>query len=101
MKQKNWLRSAVNRHTASSSRELSAYSVSESTCEFVDNSVPRVTVWHHEACHEKTGFCLGKNKGADQLRITAKLISAYVFATQIVQSLFFLKPEFQCSSLQL
>ena len=29
---------------------------------------------------------------------TAKLISAFVFATQIVQSLYFLYPEFQASS---
>ena len=31
--------------------------------------------------------------------LTAKLISAFVFATRIVQSLFFLNPKFQASSL--
>ena len=30
--------------------------------------------------------------------ITAKLISAFVFATRIVQSLYFLNPKFQASS---
>ena len=30
--------------------------------------------------------------------VTAKLISAFVFATQIVQSLYFINPKFQASS---
>ena len=49
-------------------------------------------------------FCICKNKGADHLRgnreadqLTAKLISAFVFATRIVQSLYFLNPKFQAS----
>ena len=54
----------------------------------------------------KPKICLGENKGADQLRsnckasfaVTAKLISAFVFATQIVQFLFYLNPKFQASS---
>ena len=33
--------------------------------------------------------------------VTAQLISAFVFAEQIVQSLFFLNPKFQASSLLL
>ena len=45
----------------------------------------------------KPDFCLGENKGADQLRGTAKLISAFVFATRIVQFLFYLNPKFQAS----
>ena len=36
----------------------------------------------------KQTMCIGENKGADQLR--GKLISAFVFATRIVQFLFFL-----------
>ena len=47
----------------------------------------------------KPDFCLGENKGADQLR--GKLISAFVFATRIVYFLFFLYPKFQASSLLL
>ena len=40
-----------------------------------------------------------RNREADQrLRVTAKLISAFVFATRIVQSLYFLNPKFQASS---
>ena len=54
----------------------------------------------------KPDFCLCENKGADQLRITAqisfavtaKLISAFVFATPIVQSFFYLNLKFQASS---
>ena len=45
----------------------------------------------------KPAFCICENKDADQLR-TAKLISVFVFATQIVQSLYFLNPKFQASS---
>ena len=40
-------------------------------------------------------FCLCENKDADQLRSTAKLISAFVFATLIVQFLFYLYAKFQ------
>ena len=53
----------------------------------------------------KPTICIGGNKDADQLRgnreadlVTAKLISAFVFATRIVQFLFYLNPKFQASS---
>ena len=46
----------------------------------------------------KRVFCICENKDADQLAVTAKLISAFVFATRIEQSLFFLNPKFQASS---
>ena len=46
----------------------------------------------------KPAFCICENKDADQLRGTAKLISAFVFATRIVQFLFYLKPKFPASS---
>ena len=39
----------------------------------------------------KPTICIGENKGA-------KLISAFVFATRIVQFLFYLNPKFQASS---
>ena len=42
----------------------------------------------------KPDFCLGENKGADP----AKLISAFVFTTRIVQFLFYLNLKFQASS---
>ena len=45
----------------------------------------------------KPDFCICENKDADQLRGMAKLISAFVFATQIVQSLYFLNLKFQAS----
>ena len=48
----------------------------------------------------KPTICIGENKDADQLRgaVTAKLISAFVFATRIVQFLFYLNLKFQVSS---
>ena len=46
----------------------------------------------------KPAFCICENKDADQLRVNAKLISAFVFATRIVQTLYFLYPKFQASS---
>ena len=49
----------------------------------------------------KTTIYICETKGADQLAVTAKLISAFVFATRIVQSLVFLNPKFQASSLLL
>ena len=59
--------------------------------------------WTYEPRHEKTSFLyiqkqrrsIFKNKDADQ---TTKLISAFVFTTQIVQSLYFLNLKFQASS---
>ena len=53
----------------------------------------------------KPTMSICENKGADLLRsyrlclVTTKLISAFVFATQIIQSLFFVNPKFQVSSL--
>ena len=45
----------------------------------------------------KPDFCICENKDADQLRGTAKLISAFVFAIRIVQFLFYLNTKFQAS----
>ena len=53
----------------------------------------------------KPAYCICENEDADQLRshcascaVNAQLISAVVFATQIVQSLCFLYTKFQASS---
>ena len=46
----------------------------------------------------KPSFCICENKDADQLRGNAQLICVFVFATHIVQSLYFLNPKFQASS---
>ena len=47
----------------------------------------------------KPDFCIyAKTKAQISFAVTAKLISAFVFATQIVQFLFFLNPKFQASS---
>ena len=48
---------------------------------------------------EKTGFLhMRKQKTQISFAVTAKLISAFVFATHIVKSLFYLNPKFQASS---
>ena len=46
----------------------------------------------------KPVFAYAKTKTQISFAVTAKLISAFVFATQIVQSLYFLNPKFQASS---
>ena len=43
----------------------------------------------------KPAICIGENKGTDSFAVTAKLISAFVLATRIVQFLYFLNPNFQ------
>ena len=43
-------------------------------------------------------FAYAKTKTQISFAVTAKLISAFVFATQIVQSLYFLNPNFHASS---
>ena len=42
-------------------------------------------------------FAYAKTKTQISFAVTAKLISAFVFATRIVQSLYFLNPKFQVS----
>ena len=51
----------------------------------------------YEPPYEKTRFDLAKTKAQISFAVTAKLISAFVFSTQIVQFLFFLNPKFQTS----
>ena len=46
-------------------------------------------------------FAYVKTKAQISFAVSAKLISAFVFATRIVQFLFFLNPKFQASSLLL
>ena len=49
----------------------------------------------------KPTFCICENKDTDQLisfAISAKLISTFVFTTQIVQFLYFVNPKFPDSS---
>ena len=46
----------------------------------------------------KPAFAYAKTKAQISFAVTMKLISAFVFATRIVQSLYFLNPKFQASS---
>ena len=53
----------------------------------------------NETRHEKNRlFANAKTKTQISFAVTAKLISAFVFATWIVQFLFYLNPKFQASS---
>ena len=45
----------------------------------------------------KPAFCICENKTQISFAVTAKLISTFVFATWIVQFLYFLNPKFQAS----
>ena len=45
----------------------------------------------------KPAFCICENKDADQLRGNREADHAFVFATRIVQSLYFLNLKFQAS----
>ena len=47
---------------------------------------------------KKRSFAYAKTKAQISFAVTAKLISAFVFATRIVQFLFYLNPKFQASS---
>ena len=51
----------------------------------------------YEPRHEKTGFSFAYAKTKTQISfaVTAKLISAFVFAIRIVQSLYYPNPKFQ------
>ena len=54
----------------------------------------------NELCCEKNQvFAYGKTKTQIGFAVTAKLISAFVFATRIVQSLYYLNPKFQASDI--
>ena len=46
----------------------------------------------------KSAFSYAKTKTPVSCAVTAQLISAFVFATRIVHSLYFLNPKFQASS---
>ena len=52
----------------------------------------------YEPSHENLLFACAKTKAQISCAIIVKLISAFVFATWIVQSLYFLNPKFQACS---
>ena len=57
-----------------------------------------ISIYINELPHELANNLLFENKGADQLAVTTKLISAFVSAKRIVQFVFYLYPKFQASS---
>ena len=65
-------------------------------------NIPLVPLWkwtsRWAATWENRIFAYAKTKTQISFAVTAKLISVFVFATQIVQSLFFPNPKFQVSS---
>ena len=62
--------------------------------EFLQSGTPYrvILMVIYEPCHEKTCFLYMKTK-----TVTPQLISAFVFATEVVQSLYFLNPKCQAS----
>ena len=72
----------------------------EDTCKNIDkdlgNNQSMVLHIHMSLIMRKPAFCICENKDADQL--TAMLISTFVFATLLVQFLYFLNTKFQASS---
>ena len=52
---------------------------------------------YYRESHWKSLFAYAKTKSQISFAVTAKLISAFVFATRIVQSLYFLNLKFQAS----
>ena len=66
----------------------------------------RIKCYRNRACNvyilsrvvRKPDFAYAKTKTQISFAVTAKLISAFVFATRIVQFLFYLNPKFQASS---
>ena len=55
-------------------------------------------IYKWAASWENRIFAYAKTKTQISFAVTAKLISAFVFAIRIVQSLYFLNPKFQASS---
>ena len=71
----------------------------DSTCMYIATS----TCTYHENLHlsrlvRKPTICICENKGTDQLRSHCKADLTFVFATWIVQFLFFLNLKFPVSS---
>ena len=68
-------------------------------CKATDSMIP-CSVLHDAAYHEKTRILpMQKTNAQISCAITAQLISAFIFASRIVKSIFFLMPKFQASSL--
>ena len=57
-----------------------------------------LVVYHMSLVMRNRIFAYAKTKTQISFAVTAKLISAFVFATRIVQSLYFLNQKFQTSS---
>ena len=72
---------------------------SERQNRFLKNGVFFFTTIHASLVTRKPDFAYAKTKVQISFAVTAKLISAFVFATWIVQFLFFINPNFQASSL--
>ena len=67
-----------------------------------DSVIMRLYCTFNEPHHEKTVFfAYAKTKALISCAVTAQLISAFVFTTQIVHFLLYLYPKFQASNLLL
>ena len=69
----------------------------------VHQCISLVSMTQHFCFHlsrivRKPAFCICEKKTQISFAVTAKLISAFVFAIRIVQCLYYLNPKFQASS---
>ena len=78
--------------------ECLSFQVTEVNMKNYKANLTTVGMQQNEPRREKTGFAYAKTKTQISFAVTAKLISAFVFATRIVQFLFYLNPKFQASS---
>ena len=65
----------------------------------LQTAIPLLLELLFEPRYEKTGFLhMRKTKTQISFAVTAKLINDFVFATRLLQPLYFLNPKFQASS---
>ena len=86
----NWFRIYIMFFKRKNSFQFCLYLLYYDCCCFANEG-------QYEPHREKT-YAYAKTKAQISLAVTAKLISAFVFATGIVQFLFYLNPKFKLSS---
>ena len=65
---------------------------------YTDTTIPLLSKSEISSLKLHSLGCVAKTKALISFAFTARLISAFVFATRILQSLYFLNPKFQASS---
>ena len=102
----NWVRfpnAEYVKHFKKKKRDKADYpSPDECVLEMVNYQLKVFYRYKLSLCIRKSAVCIYKNKDADQLCSNCTSDQpVFVFATQIVQEIFFINPKFQASSLLL